>query len=106
MPKRMTLGTTYTNFPAKKLSVWLSDNLVSVIGSSVVSVIWVGIYALGLNICNFLNVEILKNPPWDTAQIFRSDMSFMIMSAGIILITIYVFKQNSGRGKKQRKGYH
>jgi hypothetical protein len=105
MPRRMTLGTTYTNFPAKKMSVWFSENLVSLIGSSIVSLIWIGIYALGLNICNFLNIELLKNEPWDTRQVFRSDMSFIIMSIGIVIITLHVFKQNSGRGKKQNKRY-
>ena len=103
MPRRATLGTTYTNFPAKKISIWFADNLASVVGSVIVSLIWIGIYALGLNICNFLNVELLKATPWDTAAVFKSDMSFIIMSIGMVIITSYVFKQNSGRGKKQRK---
>lgn len=103
MPKRATLGTSFTNYPAKKFSVWLADNLVSLVGSMIVTIIWVGIYALGLNICNFLNVELLKAEPWDTMKIFRSDMSFIIMAIGSAIITAMVFKQNSGRGKKKRK---
>jgi len=67
---------------------------------AIIGAIWCGIFYVFLGIYNFLNINILMKPVTNVNDLFKNEMSFIIMSVGIFLITIYVF--TSSRRKEEK----
>jgi len=91
MPKRRQLGSSFTEYPAIVANRWTGGILFKTMMCALISAVWCGIFYVFLGIYNFLKHEILTNPEADVDDLFKNEMSFTIMSVGIVLVTIYVF---------------
>jgi hypothetical protein len=100
MPKRRQLGSSFTEYPAIVANRWTGGLLFKTMMCALISAIWCGIFYVFLGIYNFLNINILKKPETNVNDLFKNEMSFIIMSVGIFLITIYVF--TSSRRKEEK----
>lgn len=100
MPKRRQLGSSFTEYPAIITNRWTGGILFKTIMCALLSTGWCGIFYVFLGIYNFLNTNILMKPEQNVDKLFQDQMSFIIMSVGIVLITSYVFT-SSRKHKKQ-----
>jgi hypothetical protein len=102
MPKRRKLGTVYELSPAQMVRNWIGENAGRFFFDVVICIIWVGVYYMVLGIVAFLmeNIQQVENPP-TAKSLLQTQVSSIIIVVGMILITIYVFRDLFKRKKKK-----
>lgn len=103
MIKRRRLGTVYELTPAQQLRNWAGENSGRFVFSLALGLVWIGAYYVILGIVAFLLVNIQQVEKDVTAQtLIQAPASSVIIIVGMIVISLYVFRDAGGRKKKKK----
>jgi tetrahydromethanopterin S-methyltransferase subunit D len=104
MSKRKTIGPVYASYPARDIGLWFGDRAFKIIASIACTIIWCGVYYILLVVINFNKNTFLKGSKDTTVnELFRSDISMMVLGVTSIIISIFVFRTRIGNRQTVKK---
>ncbi|QSH41566.1 hypothetical protein P0136_07360 [Lentisphaerota bacterium ZTH] len=101
MARRRHLGSVYTMYPAKSLSIWFGTRLYKLIAAFVCCAVFAGIYYVFIGVVNFNKNNFLHDSPKTTAmEMFKSELSLWIFFLACAAIVFWIFRTRIGERRK------
>ncbi len=105
MIKRRKLGPVYEQSPAEKTGEWLIDNVMKIVSTCVIWLIWWGVYYVLTGIYRFLAINLMEwKEERSPYQMMKSPTSMMIIAVGMMIIAWYVLLRDPLKKKKIHRG--
>ena len=104
MSKRKSIGSLYTSYPARTMSLWLGDKLFKIVVSIVCTLLWWGVYYVLLGVVNFNKNTFVEGAKETTVmELFKTDTNMIILGITSVFVCILVFRSRIGGSNNQKE---